>query len=186
MKYSAAGISLVELLVSLVLAAFLSTICLHLLLQARLLLEADRDAARLQENGRYALRLLVRELEMAGFFAGAGIAASGGHELAGEGCARYLIEPRAALELLAQLDARGQGTPAHSLPSDCLLAGGMMAGSDALLVRRTLDHTLPAELAASSIKPDAMYVTSAANRARMVSGSTLHKALCGRKLRPPG
>src|SRR5262245_57488407 len=64
------GVSLVELLLSLLLGLLLSAGVVSGYLGAKRNYFYEEQAARMQENGRYALRLLSREVGMAGFFGG--------------------------------------------------------------------------------------------------------------------
>jgi type IV pilus assembly protein PilW len=65
---SQSGLSLVELLISMVMALLLSSGMVAAYLESKRNYMFDEQQARLQENGRYALTLLKRELAMAGFF----------------------------------------------------------------------------------------------------------------------
>jgi hypothetical protein len=64
------GISLVELMVSMVLGLLLTLGIVRIYLDSKLNYTADEEMARVQENGRFALNLLKRELTLAGFYAG--------------------------------------------------------------------------------------------------------------------
>lgn len=137
-RHSSGGLSLVELLVALALGVVLSFAAVNLLLRSKLsYLESD-ELARLQENGRYALRLLSRELSMAGYLAtelpGTPVASA----LTGSPCFEYLQDTAAAVEYWNDVDVNGLGSQrGNALPGDCLLRGQHQAGSDMLLVRRT-------------------------------------------------
>jgi type IV pilus assembly protein PilW len=65
------GLSLVELLISIVLALLLSSGMVAAYLESKRNYMYDEQQARLQENGRYAMTLLKREFAMAGFFGAA-------------------------------------------------------------------------------------------------------------------
>jgi type IV pilus assembly protein PilW len=65
------GLSLVELLISIVLALLLSSGMVAAYLESKRNYMFDEQQARLQENGRYAMTLLKREFAMAGFFGAA-------------------------------------------------------------------------------------------------------------------
>jgi hypothetical protein len=132
------GLSLVELLVALALGVVLAFASVNLLLRSKLsYLEAD-ELARLQENGRYALRLLSRELSMAGYLAGE---LPGTHivsSLTGSPCFEYMQDTTVPLEYWNDVSANGVGSGrGNALPGDCLLRGQHQAGSDMLLIRRT-------------------------------------------------
>ncbi len=128
------GFTLVELLVAVALG---STLCLGaatLLLRSKHAYLQDEQLIRTLENGHYALRLLSRELSMAGYLGeslpgGIGPAPSGG-----TACYRHLVQLGDALEHYDNLAAAGSG-----MPEGCARPGQHQAGSDVLLVRRTMD-----------------------------------------------
>jgi type IV pilus assembly protein PilW len=64
------GVTMIELLVSMLLGLLLSAAMVSLYITAKQHYFYAVQTARMQENGRYALRLLSRELEMAGFLGG--------------------------------------------------------------------------------------------------------------------
>jgi len=64
------GLSLVELLIAMLLGLFLTSGIVSVYLGSKRNYSYEEQAARIQENGRYAMRLLQRELTMAGFFGG--------------------------------------------------------------------------------------------------------------------
>ncbi|MEH6592013.1 MAG: PilW family protein [Halioglobus sp.] len=63
-----AGTSLVELMIALLLAGFLSLAIVTVYLNVLRQFEVDEAMSALQENGRFALTLLTRELSHAGFY----------------------------------------------------------------------------------------------------------------------
>lgn len=65
-----AGLTLVEMLIGMLLGALLSSGVIAAYLGGKRHYFYQEQMARIQENGRYALRLTTRELAMAGFFAG--------------------------------------------------------------------------------------------------------------------
>ena len=67
---SGRGFSLVELMVSMLLGVILSAGFVSTYLGAKRNAFYDEQMAQMQENGRYAMRLLSRELAMVGFYAG--------------------------------------------------------------------------------------------------------------------
>ncbi len=64
------GLTLVEMLIALLLGVLLSGGVIAAYLNGKRQYLYEDQMARMQENGRYALRLMSRELAMAGFFAG--------------------------------------------------------------------------------------------------------------------
>ena len=69
-KSSATGFTLVELLVALGLGVVLTSGIANIYMQNRQNYVQDEEIARLQENARYALNMLKRDLVMAGFYGG--------------------------------------------------------------------------------------------------------------------
>lgn len=64
------GVTLVELMVSILLGSLLALGMVKVYLESVRQFVADEDMARIQENGRFALNLLGRELMHAGFYGG--------------------------------------------------------------------------------------------------------------------
>lgn len=64
------GFSLIELMISLLLAALVLAGVAALFQQSKSSAVQDEQIARMQENGRFALRVMSRELSMMGYFAG--------------------------------------------------------------------------------------------------------------------
>ena len=64
------GLSLIELMISLALAALFLLGIVVLFQQSKSSALQDEQIARMQENGRYALRVLSRELAMMNYFGG--------------------------------------------------------------------------------------------------------------------
>ncbi|MEM1113489.1 MAG: PilW family protein, partial [Pseudomonadota bacterium] len=167
---SSSGLTLVELLVALALSALLSMLAMHLLLQGRLALSTEQARASLHESGRYALRLLQREIEMSGFYAAWPVSPRSDLTGVGTPCFIYLSDTSTAMEILQNLNAQGQSSPAHGAPDDCLLPGHMVVGSDAVIVRRSVDR--PLENPGSS-RNDSTYIALSAGDARLSSGAGL-------------
>jgi len=131
------GLSLVELLVALLLGVVLSFAAMQFYLQSARRALYDEELARMQENGRYALRYLVRELGMAGHLATLPPGETVTSALAGSGCFDHLLAAGTPVELLDDVDRAGAGA-GHTLPADCL-PGRLVPGSDVLLTRRSAD-----------------------------------------------
>lgn len=132
------GLSLVELLVALALGVVMSFAAMNLLLQSKRSYFAAEELARLQENGRYALRYLAHELTMAGFLANLlpGTAISSSES--GTACFDYLLATSNPLEHFDDVSTAGESGGGQSPPGDCLVPGKHLAGTDLLLIRRTL------------------------------------------------
>ncbi|MFU8763143.1 MAG: PilW family protein [Haliea sp.] len=138
MSWRQGGISLISLLVSLALGLLLSAAVIALYLEAKRQYLVDDETARLQENGRYAVNLLRRELLLAGFFGGLERASLPPGPAHGPACDRtglWPLGPLPAIDL--QADYRG-GLPrtVTGLDLDCLPAAALKQGSDLVAIRR--------------------------------------------------
>lgn len=136
------GLTLVELLIAVALGSVLCLAGATLLTKSKQAYLQDEQLARLQENGSYALRLLTRELSMAGYFGQAlpediVAAPSGGSE-----CYQHLLQLKGVLEHYDNLSPGGSSAQGTDLPGGCTRPGDHQSGADALLVRRVMD--LPA------------------------------------------
>lgn len=166
------GLTLVELLLAAALGSALCLACTILLAHSRQAFLRDEQVARTQENGHYALRLLTRELSMAGYL---------GESLpdevvrlpaGGTDCYRHMVQQRAALEHYDNLSAAGTSSSGGGIPTGCERAGDHQSGADGLLVRRTMD--LPAILRGERLHPtaaDILYLRSGQNSAEIVRGA---------------
>lgn len=68
------GFSLIELMIGLVLGLFVTGIVITVFMQSKRNYNQDDEIARLQENGRYALQVMSRDLSLAGFLGNVQIA----------------------------------------------------------------------------------------------------------------
>ncbi len=132
------GLSLVELLVTIAIGVVLSFGAMNLLLHSKRSYLQAEELARLQENGRHALRYLSYELTMAGYLASRLPGTSIGSAESGTACFDYLMVTARPLEHINDVTSTGHsGSGGQALPADCLLAGRHLAGTDLLLTRRT-------------------------------------------------
>lgn len=138
MKACEAGVSLISLLLSLALGLVLSAAVIALYLESKRQYLFDDEMARLQENGRYAIKLLRRELLLAGFFGGIDGSALPAPPATGPGCDVAGQWPLGALPAIdLQPDYQG-GRPRTiaGIALDCLPAPVLQKGSDLLATRR--------------------------------------------------
>ena len=158
-KACSQGLSLVELLVAIALGVVLSFGAMSLLLASkRSYLEAE-ELARMQDNGRHALRLLSFELNMAGYLATRVPGTAVDPVESGTACFDYLMRTNPPLEHVNDVTSAGLSGGGQSLPADCLLPGRHVAGSDMLLIRRTLSlPTVDPGGQSAGIDPDAIYL----------------------------
>lgn len=136
---SARGLSLVELLVSLLLGLLLSAGMVSAYLGAKRHSFYEEQSARMQENGRYAMRLLTRELAMAGFFAGVPSMAAVVPGAVGRDCAAddWVLDAGEPLDLVN--DHIGDNTPMsiHATAFLCLDGAQIAPDTDLLAIKRT-------------------------------------------------
>lgn len=132
-----AGFSLIELMVALLLGLLLMSGIIAVYLESKRGFVQDEAISRVQENGRYALRLLSREIAMAGFFGGV-------TELdkitspAISDCQTWLLNPDQVIEVYDAADGGETGAfnTCFGSPSD------VAADTDILAVRRASDAPL--------------------------------------------
>jgi len=133
------GLSLVELMVAMLLGVILSGGMVIAYLGAKQNSFYEEQLARIQENGRYAMRLLSRELVMAGFFAGAPTLEGVSPASVGADCSDqyWVLDGSHSLEVVN--DYPGQSIPVStSLTSfTCMDDDGISLGTDLLAVKRT-------------------------------------------------
>ncbi|MEE4146685.1 MAG: PilW family protein [Halieaceae bacterium] len=158
------GLSLVELLLALALGVVLSFGAMNLLLHSKRSFVEAEELARLQENGRHALRYLSHELTMAGYLATLLPATPLESLEAGSPCFEHLMAAAAAIEHVDDVNVAGETSGGgEDLPDDCLLAGRHLPGTDLLLTRRTVSApVLAAGVASGAVDPQAIYLHAVA------------------------
>ena len=130
------GVSMVELLIALTIGLVLSFGVVNLFLQSKTSFYQDEQTAQLQENGRWALRYVVRELSMGGFLGGIldGGAVTTISAVANDCAVGWANDTGAAFEHLDNV-TDAQATAAYA----CLGSGEVLPGTDMLAMRRTKD-----------------------------------------------
>lgn len=131
-----AGFSLIELMVALLLGLLLMSGIIAVYLESKRGFVQDEAISRVQENGRYALRLLSREIAMAGFFGGVTELDKITSPAVGD-CQTWLLNPDEVIEVYDAAD--GGETGAFN---SCFAAAITGVGTDILAVRRALDAPL--------------------------------------------
>jgi type IV pilus assembly protein PilW len=134
--HTQSGFSLVELMIALSLGAILSFGMVNLFLQSKATFYQDEQSAQLQENGRWALRYVVRELSMSGFLGGVidGEAVTSAVAVADDCSAGWSRDTSASLEHLDNV------TNAEAIAAyGCIDSGEVLPGTDILGMRRTKD-----------------------------------------------
>lgn len=132
------GYSLIELTIAMGLGVFLSGAMVFSYLGAKQSASLDAQVARVQENARYALELLTRELAMAGFRG----ALSGFGELVIPGVAGDCTDEPWALDFSRPLQwvndvADGAPQTDNGDHLNCLRDASVMPSTDILAVRRS-------------------------------------------------
>jgi type IV pilus assembly protein PilW len=138
------GFTLVELLVALALGLTLSAGIVNIYLQNKQNYLQDEELARMQENARYAMGLLKRELTMAGFVAGigdySGIAPT---DLGAGDCSStglWALNVQGDIFELVNNYAGGAFATLNGTTWNCLTAAEIQGGSDIISVKRTADR----------------------------------------------
>ena len=130
------GLSLVELMIALAISVIISLGVVNLFLQTKVSFMQDEEISRLQENGRWALRYVSRELSMTGFYGSVvnGATISSTLAVASDCGVGWTLDTASAIEHLNNAtDTLVTTTYA------CLGAGEVVPGTDILVVRRTKD-----------------------------------------------
>jgi type IV pilus assembly protein PilW len=130
------GFSLVELMVALLLGLLLMSGIIAVYLESKRGWAQDEAIARVQENGRYALRLLSREIAMAGFFGGV-TELDAVSSPAVSDCQTWLLDPDEVIEVYNKAD-----TNAPAAFNSCFAATDVKADTDILATRRASDQPL--------------------------------------------
>ncbi|MGL4566729.1 MAG: PilW family protein, partial [Halioglobus sp.] len=162
------GLSLVELLVALAIGVVLCFGAMNLLLHSKLSYLEAEELARLQENGRHALRYITYELAMAGHLAALLPATRVPPVESGSPCFDHLVQTQRAVEHLDDVNTAGEpGAGGPGLPADCLLAGRHIPATDILLTRRSASApaavgAVPgAEVPGGNVDADDLYLLAA-------------------------
>ena len=167
------GMTLVELMIAVALGSMLCLGVATLIVKSQSAYVRDEQTVRLRENGSYALRLLSRELSMVGYF-GTFLPSeiSSGLPVA-NGCFPHFLPAASSLEHFDDLDRNGGSVTGSGIPADCAQAGNYQAGSDSLLLRRTLDapHKLWGRQFAA-IEPAALYLQADRSGVALAQGET--------------
>jgi type IV pilus assembly protein PilW len=132
------GISLIELMIAMALGAFMSVALVQTYLANSRVYNENEEMTRMQENARYALRYVSRELTMSGFLSGIEASSVGANAIAiaGDCSADWATDPTIAVEVVDNLDASSTTSSAGTALA-CI--DGNVEGSDILTVKRLAD-----------------------------------------------
>ena len=136
-----AAFTIVELLIALALGLTLSGAITKIYLQNNASLQQDEQIARLQENARYALKMLTREIGMAGFIAGTPEQNTITSSVVSTGCAPDTW----ALNLTTPLDFINDVTNASTLTTTSGISitcspSDLLTNTDIISIKRTADR----------------------------------------------
>ncbi|MCB1706343.1 MAG: PilW family protein [Halioglobus sp.] len=163
--------TLVELLISLLLGLLLSGGMAAAYLAAKRNAYYEEQMARMQENGRYALRLLSRELAMVGFYGGVLSPSQEVEAVAvGGDCSEgdWALEVGTPLDVISDYNGQAPPVSLYNTIFTCLDSAAIAPGSDLLVIKRTaaeasLLRGVPAEtLTASDVQSWYLRLTSGA------------------------
>lgn len=133
------GVTLVELLLSIALALFLVASMLQVYRMGKAVLRWQVEVARMEESGRHALGLLVRELRMAGFFGRLALADLPMPDVKAPGCGDlpgWVLDPHTPLDILDDF-AGGEARFTSGARLACLPESRLVRGADALAIKRS-------------------------------------------------
>ncbi|MDG2046889.1 MAG: PilW family protein [Halioglobus sp.] len=133
------GFSLVELMVSMFLGVILTAGFVSTYLGAKRSAVYDEELARMQESGRYAMRLLSRELAMVGFYAGVPSVSEVVAVPVGEDCSHqnWSLDVENALEFVNNYPGNAVPTSQKGTAFTCLDADAIQLNTDLLAIKRT-------------------------------------------------
>ncbi len=137
------GLSLVELMISILLGLILSTGIITIYIESKNNYQSEDELARIQENGRYTLSLLKRELTLAGFFAGNLNTDEMTPSAVTTDCAtgNWVLDTSDSIELIDSFSSSFATVNGTTL--NCMTASDIEAGTDIVVVKRTAgDFTL--------------------------------------------
>ena len=136
------GVTLVELMVSLLLGSLFSLTMTTVYLHSKRQFAHEEALARMQENGRFALQLLRRELAHAGFFGGGFALGNLSPGTVSRDCVssgRWALDTRVALEWVNDFDSTKPTSmrTARGIEWTCVEPSTIKTGTDLLSVKRT-------------------------------------------------
>lgn len=137
--FSGRGLSLIELLVSLVLGIILSGGIVSTYMSAKRNALYEEQMARMQESGRYAMRLLSRELKMAGFFGGIPSTDELSPRLVGADCSDqgWALDGGSSLDLVNNFSGQFESVSLNATVFTCLNSATIQPNTDLLAIKRT-------------------------------------------------
>lgn len=139
----AAGFSLVEIMVALVISLFVLGGAITILVQNQENYRRNDDFGRLQENARFALDLITSDLRMAGFLGCSALNIT--NQVPG-------VDPGSLLDTTFSLDGSEQNTEVWSAQGSAEITDQILQDTDAITVRKLRNAGVPIS---ASIAPNA-------------------------------
>ncbi len=140
------GFSLVELMISITLGLILAAGVINIYLDSRRSFVQDEEVSRIQENARFALRLLSKELSMSGFFGGVlqtGSVSDGGIVIQGDCGVGWSLDISNPTEFLNNATGENANAAFSCVPKANVHESAVSGNSDVLAIRRVAgDYTL--------------------------------------------
>jgi Tfp pilus assembly protein PilW len=133
------GLTLIELLVALMLGVILSAGMVSAYLNAKRTLLYEDQIARIQENGRYSIRLLSRELAMAGFLGGLPAVARPEVARVGTDCSvgDWALDSRMPLDMVTDYSDTSPPVSQGLNTLTCVDPDAIALGTDLIIIKRT-------------------------------------------------
>lgn len=135
-----AGFTVTELMVAAVIGLILLGGAMSMLVTTRQTYQIQNDLARIQENARFGMDLMLRDLRMAGYFGCHDNLGNVTNHLNGATTAGTIYDTTRGIEGLE--DGAGAWAPSNNIDDEVItslggaVAGDAIAGSDAVTVRR--------------------------------------------------
>jgi len=133
------GLTLIELMIAILLGAILSLGIVNLYLESKRNYGAEEEMARMQENGRYVLDMLKRELMLAGFFGGTLDADDMVVQAVGADCAgaNWALDATNTLEFVDDHNVASNPVTNVGTTLTCVTGSDVQPLSDVLAIKRT-------------------------------------------------
>lgn len=140
--FNARGFTIIELLLALALGLTLSGAITKIYLQNNSSMRQDEQIARLQENARYALKLLAREIAMAGFAAGTPDQTGLTPGSVSTGCAAdtWSMDLTIPLDFINDAAPKSTHTTKGGTSITCSTPDDLVDDSDIISIKRTADR----------------------------------------------
>lgn len=145
-KDTISGFTLVELLVAMFLGILLTAGISNIYLESKRNFVQDEELSRMQENARFALNLLRRELTMAGFYGGMVDYSDATAVAVNSDCAagNWALDVSTPLDVVRNVDNAGSSLVSEAATTiTCIDNDDVEDGTDMISVKRTAgDYTL--------------------------------------------